>query len=393
MGCDCVKKLLYVLLPLFLIVCVVIVLLGFKVISLPQLDTISKEEEQRFAMSVEDLEDGCFYVWHNEKQSDIKIALRGAVNTNVFKKCPSGLKNWDNNDAGIGHTIWFDTSNDMDIPVLYPGDELLYISNSSVPHEGVEWERFGDYGYTIGVANLSQDQSGHYYIINSDKGYRAYINPNSDAVQLEEFTEVSELFIDKLGSVSVRDGFVSEGGTLFGLSKDTKYLCEWYTGTFYQDYEMTASTHAFCSLEKFTTYDYEFLHSNCISITIPEWLKTGCYYVNGIGFFRYVSANDMYKYNGKPYDANINWNDRIIIYDENHFLLYDPSTGFESDTYKQLKSEKNNKEGNQNLDGSGASDISEDVLYEQYGNDQEKYQENSMENYENESDAGAEMYE
>lgn len=356
-----VKKTLYIMIPLLLITCIVATLLGFKVISLPKLDTVSKKKDEKIIKSVEDLEDGCFYVWHNENQPDIKVDLKGTVNENVFRKCPSGLKNWENNDTGICHTIWFDTSNDMEIPVLYPGDELIYISNSSIPHEGIQWERFGDYGYTIGIANLSQDQSGHYYITNSDGEYKGYINPNSDAMQLGDLVEASELFIDKLGSVPVRDGFVSEGGTLFGLSKDTKYLCEWYTGTFYQDYEMTANTHAFCSLEMFTTYDYEFLHSNCISITIPEWLKTGCYYVNGIGFFRYVSGDNKYKYNGKPYDSDIDWNDKIIIYDENNFLLYDPSTGFESDIYK--------KHG------------------------QEKLQDNSMESNENESDAGAELYE
>ena len=90
---------------------------------------------------------------------------------------------------------------------------------------------------------------------------------------------------------------------------------------------MTANVHTFGLLESFTTYDYEFLHSSCIEISIPTWFKTGYYYVAGIGMFRYVSKSDASLYNGKEYDENINWNVPIILYDDNGDLIYDPSTG------------------------------------------------------------------
>lgn len=339
-------------------------------------------------ISIDDLQNNCYYVWHNDKQPDIKNDLRGTTQKGVFKLCPAGLTNWKDN-GNIRHTIWFDTRNDSDIPTLYAGDGLIYISGTNVPYEGIEWERFADYGYTIGAANLEGDQSGHYRIINSaEDGYAGYINPGSDAAQLMEFANASELFIDKIGSVRVRDDFVSDGGTLLGLDKDTKYVCEWYMGTYYQDFEMAADTHAFCHLEKFTTYQYEFLHSNCISITIPEWLKTGYYYVSGLGFFRYVSKDDIYKYNGKAYDAGIDWNDPMILYDENGSLEYDPSTGFELDVYKERKYGR--KEGSQTA---SATDAGEDEVE----NNQPVYVQDESGDYpeetENVSDSGAEMYE
>lgn len=345
----------------------------------------AKETEE--VISVDDLQDNCYYVWHNDNQSDIKKDLRGTTKKGVFKLCPTGLTNWKDNE-NIRHTIWFDTQNDSDIPTLYAGDELIYISGTDIPYEGIEWERFADYGYTIGVANLEGDQSGHYRIINStEDGYTYYVNPESDAAQLMEFVNASELFIDKIGSVCVRDDFVSAGGTLLGLDKDTKYVCEWYMGTYYQDFEMTADTHVFCHLEKFTTYQYEFLHSNCISITIPKWLKTGYYYVSGLGFFRYVSKDDIYRYNGKAYDAGIDWNNPMILYDENGSLEYDPSTGFESDVYKEREYGK--KQDNQTGSTADAGEYEE--------NNQPVYVQDESENYpeepENMSDSGAEMYE
>lgn len=61
-------------------------------------------------------------------------------------------------------TVWFSSSEDADIPTLYPGDKLLFVSSTKVPYQGIEWERFSDYGYTIGVANMIGDTSGHYRI-------------------------------------------------------------------------------------------------------------------------------------------------------------------------------------------------------------------------------------
>ena len=382
------NKIMFIALIIVLFVAVVFLLFNLNFLSFPEMETMDKEKESpKYVMSVDDLENERFYIWHNDKESNIKKDLSGTTSIKTFKKCPEGKRNWDNDDFGISHTLWFNLSNDIDIPVCYPEDKLIYISSSKIPFEGIQWERFGDYGYTIGVANLIGDKSGHYHIENSNNGYESYLNPDSDAIQLQKFTNVSELFIDKLGNVSVRENFVSDGGTLFGLNKGTKYVCEWYSGTFFQDYEMTADTHAFCSLETFTTYDYEFLHSNCISIDIPAWLKTGCYYVNGIGFFRYISENDMYKYNGKAYDPNIDWNDRIIIYDENDFLLYDPSTGYESDTYKESNSDESKQEQPDPYSDNQA-------LYEWDQESQDEYQDgyrDEMGNPDvNESDAGDE---
>jgi len=281
-------------------------------------------EAANSAMSVYDLENGCYYVWHNENETDIKKDLTGPVGTEVFRRCPSGDINWKKNSF-VKRTLWFTTANDVNIPTYYPGDVLLYLSSTYVPSEGISWERFADYGYTIGVSNLEPDQSGHYRIINSgDTGYAGYIYPNSDAAPLETYTYVSNIFLDKIGSVQIRDKQISEGGTVLGLKKDASYVCEWYTGTYYQDYRMHANVRAFGSMEAFTTYEYEFLHSNCIAITIPEWLKTGYYYLDGLGFFRYLAEEDAALYNDEAYDPNINWNDPIIIYDEEGNIIYNP---------------------------------------------------------------------
>jgi len=285
----------------------------------------SSEKEIIAVQAVEELDDGSFYVWHNDKEDDIRTDLINGAKEKVFMKCPAGDVNWEDNEY-VNHTIWFTSENDVEIPTYYPGDELIYVSSTYVPYKGINWERFADYGYTIGVANLKVDKSGHYRIVNdSGDGYEGYIYQKSDASELEKYENVSNLFLDKIGDLEVRETLISKGGTILGIEKDKDYICEWYTGTYYQDYKLKANIHTFGSLETFTTYDYEFLHSRCISITIPDWIKTGYYYIDEIGFFRYVSEDDAKRYNGEPYDESIDWNEPIIVRDEEGTLLYDPT--------------------------------------------------------------------
>lgn len=302
----------------------------------------SDEKTEKEVFTVDDLEDGCYYVWHNANAS-IEDNLNGTVSRDVFRICPEGTVNWMDN-GNVAHTIWFTSTNDYEIPTLYPGDQLIYISRTTTPSEGIKWERYADYGYTIGVANLQGTASGHYRILlDVEDGYAGYLNFESDAAALSNYTTVSELFLDKIGNVPVRENLVSEGGTVVGLEKDGKYLCEWYTGTYYQDYEMVANNHTFCIMEEFTTYEYEFLHSRAIAITIPDWFKSGYYYIGGAGLFRYVSMEDLSAYNGLAYDDNVNWNDPIILYDDRGLVVYDPSTGV--DKRNELSSENlNNKQ-------------------------------------------------
>lgn len=341
------RRSLIIIISMFIVVSIIFILYKNGAISFETYG--SDKATQTKASMVEQLEDGCFYVWHNEKADNVMEDLKGVAQSDVFFKCPLGDINWSKNSY-INHTIWFTSKNDIEIPTYFPGDEILFVSSTYVPYDGIQWERFADYGYTIGVANMISDNSGHYRIVNNaDTGYEGYIYSSSDVSELEKYVNVSNLFLDKIDGLEVREDIVSEGGTIMGLEKDKEYVCEWYTGTYYQDYLLKANIRTFGSMETFTTYEYEFLHSRCISITIPEWLKTGYYYMEAIGFFRYVSEDDAVKYNGEIYTDEINWNDPIIVRDEEGRVIYDPtgeevyiynsSSEMESDVFSDIGAE------------------------------------------------------
>lgn len=316
------KRLFIVLFIVLFFIVTVVILFQLNIISF---DTFAGNKIITEASSVETLSNGYFYIWHNPNNKDISSDLNDPGEEPVFFLCPEGDKNWDKNSF-FDHILWFSSDNDYTIPTLYPGDKLLYISDSSVPYKGISWERFCDYGYTIGIGNLIGDESGHYRIESSDgSSFKGYVYNDSDCVELNQFSGYGDLFLDKVGGVSLRKNSISAGGTVINLDKDDLYLCEFYTGTFFQDFELTANIHSFCAFESYTTYDFDFLHSNVIEIKIPEWFKSGYYHINNLGFFRFLSSSDTNIYSGEPYDNNINWNDPIILYDEYNKIIYDPS--------------------------------------------------------------------
>lgn len=280
--------------------------------------------------NVNELESGNAYVWHHEGGT-IEEDLEKTADRDVFFTCIKGDYNFKNQEleevAQYPRSIWVESGVDDSIPTVTKGDYLIYVSKTEVPDK-IVFERFADYGYAIGVSNMIKDSSGHYYIeyASVDKDdYKYYIDPKSDAMQVAELEPVTKLYLDKVGKVKVREDTVSDGGTVLGLTKDKAYICEFYTGTYYQDFKMTANIHSFSSMERFVSYDYEFMHSNFIVIEIPEYFKSGYYFVNGVGLFRYVSEGDAAKYNKEAYDPGIEWNEPIILYDKDGIKIYDPS--------------------------------------------------------------------
>ena len=98
--------------------------------------TLGKKEIERMVETVEKLADDHFYIWHNSTTDDITSDLNHVSTSYVFTLCPSGDSNI-NKNSFVRHTIWFTSSNDSEIPTLYPGDKLLYVSSDSIPYEGM----------------------------------------------------------------------------------------------------------------------------------------------------------------------------------------------------------------------------------------------------------------
>ncbi|MDD3138851.1 MAG: hypothetical protein PHX08_07765 [Lachnospiraceae bacterium] len=322
--------------PLFMLgivtAVVIAIIVGNKIFSIDLFATLMGESKGAVTnfCNVNELESGKAYVWHHEG-GDIKEDLSSACEKPVFFTCIKGDYNFKNQEMeeAIEHprSIWVSSKEDDSIPTVTKDDLLIYVSSTEVP-DGILFERFADYGYSIGISNMVADGGSHYYFeyaaVDEDD-YKYCIDMNSDAAQLSELEAITKLYLDKVGNTKVREDNVSDGGSVLGLTKDKTYVCEFYTGTYYQDFKLTADIHSFSSMERFTSYEYEFMHSNFIVVSIPDYFKSGYYFVNGVGFFRYVTDKDVSNYNGKAFDENIEWNDPVIVYNENGEIIENPS--------------------------------------------------------------------
>ena len=271
---------LFIVIAITVVIAVVITMLNLFGINTFQTLSGMTEGKGNSFNSVSLLESGKAYVWHH-KGGNIEDDLEGVANEDVFFTCITGDYNFKNKEKeeelDYPRSIWVSSSEDADIPTVTTGDYLIYVSDTEVP-DGILFERFADYGYTIGISNLIKDGSGHYYIDFSDTDeddYKYFVDMNSDANQVASLDPITRLYLDKAGDVKVREDSVSDGGTVLGLKKDKSYVCQFYTGTYYQDFRMTTNIHSFSSMERFISYDYEFMHSNFIVITIPDYFKSG----------------------------------------------------------------------------------------------------------------------
>lgn len=400
------KKLLIVFIGIILVFTVFYVLHSVGIISFETAADIGGGKPEEL-LSVDDLESDRFYIWHGSEHA-LEEDLAGTSDPGVFTACPEGTASWEKNKRA-GHAVWFATADEHQIPTLYPGGKLIYVSRTSVPgasssaiEDGnIRWERFADYGYSIGVANLTADKSGHYYIeYDADAGYAGFINDLTDAKDVAEFKNFagSRIYLDRVGNADIREGLVSDGGTILGLKKDAGYLCKWYKGSYVNDFKLTASVHVFSSMESFTTVGWEFAANDsnlrsCITITIPEELKTGYYYISDIGFFRYVGMEDVSLYNGNPYDPNVNWNDPIILYGDNGQVIYNPFLGIDERSRLEAgasqgsdaRAEKPTYERKKEIDNSNF-EIADDPHENQADEGAEEYEDFGSEAYRENSD-------
>ena len=236
------------------------------------------------------LERGNFYVETNEGY--VKLLRKTATKT-------IGLTD----DSSEETVLWFQDEFE-NIPTLYRGSKLVYRTNEYF-NERFTFDKYLDLGYTFGLYNLDPLESGRYSF--AIEGDTAQIVSISDANKFRELGK-RRVIIDAIGDTPLRKDSVSAVGTVMGLEKDKEYTIDLYMGTEIQPfdgaetvpYTLKADVRALYRAQTNTSIDYEFLRSDIIAVTIPEYFQSGYYVINGFGLFRYV--------NGDSYDEHTDFN-------------------------------------------------------------------------------------
>ena len=279
-------------------------------------ETAEKKEDQ-FAY-LKKLEDGNFYVRHSDHKCEELLWTNSTFDQNSTASSP--------NDKRV---VWFDESTYNKIPTLYEGDSLIY-KTSDVLTETFVYERFEDFGYSVGLCGLSETESGRYSISTDPDKNNTF--PDGDTDELLRLKNKT-VIIDTIGGTELRapkktengitlGGPLTRAGSISGLEKDKLYTAQIYEGTKLHEYDFTANIRIMASMEVTKDTDFSFESETIINLQIPETFNSGYYMVNGVGLFRYVK--------GSEFDENTNFNEPNVTDSESDSTS--PDSDYPSDT-------------------------------------------------------------
>lgn len=288
------------------------------------------------------LYDGQFYVMTSKKNMK-KSKNMADKKAGVTKYTPvyAGGTVGEKSESKTGSTsrIFYTTSDkEYKIPTLYKGDSLLYNSSESIPQD-ITFERMEDDGYSIGVYGAQTYGSTNLVCLSS-------ISDTSGAIPLDEATksiatalsgdDASDyVYISKIGKKKITADDLTALGTIKNLNVNDPVNVTYSIGTQQETKQAKANVHFWHCMEYFSGAEVTLINGNLSAITIPEYFKTGYYFVQGVGMFRYV--------NGTSWDEDTDFNEPIIILDEDGAIISDPSTQTEDDDEKKSSSNDSTK--------------------------------------------------
>lgn len=233
--------------------------------------------------------------------------------------------------------IYFTTENEIQIPTLFEGDELIYYSTDTLL-DYVTWERYYDMGYTVGIHNISFLTNKRPYL-NIESSKTPYILPESELYEIYNLN-VDNVLLDKIGGVQLTEDMITDG-LINSLEKSENYDLEIYAGTYYKHYLTTANMHAFKAYELYASVEYTTLQDCFYRVEIPDYFVNGYYEVNGLGFFRLVK--------GTGYTENTEFNEQVLFPQiDTTAYDYDPDAyvaPYLYSTFAELNEFKTNVEG------------------------------------------------
>ncbi len=249
-------------------------------------------DHQLTPITVNELEDGNFYVKAGDqfyyapvedKSFDPNDSQRNRIEFSASKDSETGIEDPENNNRVLAFTNW-----DNAIPTLYKNDQLVFKSAAG-DVSNFTWERYIDEGYSIGVSNLKANGAGK--IISRDGA--AYYVAGTAYQQLSqlEIPEATDIIIDSMNGTPLNNTYLSDAGTITGLSKDAGVQANIFIGTTPQQVMMSADTRMFNSFEVYKTTNFELSANGYAIVTVPDYFKSGYYLINNIGFVKYIAVD------------------------------------------------------------------------------------------------------
>lgn len=193
-----------------------------------------------------------------------------------------GNKLGNNKTTDIKRVAWTMQDESL-VPTMY-SDGLIAYKSRSAAVSNINIERFKDIGYSIGLYNAEVDMDGYIKF-----KYSSSVVKDSDLyTQLEEYKSY-DLRIVTINGEFVKDN-LDLSGCIEGLEHDKTYTIEFYAGTQFLSIDVKADVKFYTSYEMYYVDSSADTTNGYVAIEMPDDAKSGYYYVNGKGFFRYYNS-------------------------------------------------------------------------------------------------------
>ena len=185
------------------------------------------------------------------------------------------------------------------VPSLYYGEGIAYTAEKNLVSE-VIIERYKDMGFSLGCYHGTFDENGYYTV---DRAMQCL--EDSSLGKFLDKKNGDTIRIDKINDQKVDVNMVDlESGVIVGLEEGKSYVVQIYVGTKFYTEELIADTQM---LKSFEFYDgdsanIDFSPNGYLYYNMPTNRKSGYYWINGSGLFKYYD----FKKGDQPEDADMN---------------------------------------------------------------------------------------
>lgn len=193
---------------------------------------------------------------------------------------PDGTVSSTASQVDSNRLFWLDVDESL-IPTYYKGELIAYPSEN-LSLDKISIERFSDVGYSIGLYGGTVDEEGYFCYKLKENSIGV-----SNAYSVLSQSKSDQIRITTINDSPVDSNSINSSGIITGLSKNEEYTIGYYAGTYYSTATVKADEHFLQSYEIINIEKAETTKNGYLAITLPNDAKSGYYFINGYGIFKY----------------------------------------------------------------------------------------------------------
>lgn len=303
--------------------------------------------------TADELQDETYYIKHGDEYYE--IPFMDCTFNGYYDRVSYVLPERDSYPDGFSYrTIMYEKDRtELQIPTMYADDSIIYKSAYEV-YDSIEWERFMDGGYTIGIGGITENTLGVLELDNMCCNLNAHnsLREDFECVSSSRNDDYVVLNLDSIDGVKMTIDNVTPSGFIKDLPVDKDLTVNIYKGTELYQKTMRADVRYFYNFENYWTRDITYSEDGYIILEVPKFFKSGYYKTGYSGMFRYINKNfnevndiSEIKYN-KAYFRKDEKGNCIFEKDEKGHYIYE-SSGVKADEDNQSDDDAANDTDNE----------------------------------------------